>query len=114
MPPGAPPAGTLQKPPRPVSVYARQIQRARQPTGGWKPGDFCMSPSGRLCFVVDLDPHDRLALQYVREDRGAPRRDVVDVTLSPHLCRWLSPRDMQSLRRASTGTSSRGGSDAVA
>jgi hypothetical protein len=110
--PGAPPPGTLHKQPRLASEWERRIQWARQPTGGWKQGDYCMTPSGRLGRVVSVSD-DGIALQYVQEECGTGRR-AVDVTLKRHLCRWLSPREVRALRQPNGGVKSEGGADAAA
>ena len=109
---GAPPPGTLHKQARLASEWDRRIQWARQPTGGWKQGDCCMTPSGRLGRVVSVSDGG-LALQYVQEECGAGRA-AVDVTLKMHLCRWLSPREVRALRQPNGAVKSEGGSDAAA
>lgn len=109
--PGAPPPGTLHKRPRPTSDWQRRVEWARQPTGGWKVDDFCMTPSGRLCRVVTIG-ESGLELQYVHEECGAGRA-AVDVTLKMHLCRWLSLREVKALKQPERGHF-KGGDDAAA
>lgn len=111
---GAPPPGTLHKRPKPATEWQRRLEWARQPTGGWKAGDFCMTPSGKLSRVVDTGRV--LALQYVRESGAAYSAASVDVCLQAYLCRWLSPREVQALRRPDQGSekTTTGGSDAAA
>ena len=128
MIPGAPPPGTLQKRPRPATEWQRRLEWARQPTGGWKEGDFCMTPAGRLGRVVAVR-EDSLALQYVQASKASgldteparpvlqharARRDAEDVRLKRHLCRWLSPREVQSLKRPNNESRTEGGGDAAA
>ena len=112
---GAPPPGTLQKRPRATTEWQRRLEWARQPTGGWKAGDFCMTPSGKLSRVVAVEKG--LLLQYVRESGVAYSAQSVDVALQPHLCRWLSPREMRDLKRPDQGNQNNttdGGADAAA
>jgi hypothetical protein len=110
--PGAPPPGTLHKRPRPSTAFAHIVERARQPTGGWKVGDCCMTPTGRLCTVVSV--HElMLDLQYVQESSTKGRPDV-DVSLRPYLCRWLSPREVKALKQPERGYWNEGGTDAAA
>ena len=113
MPPGAPPAGTMHKRPRPATEWQRRIEWARQPTGGWKESDYCMTPTGRLARVVSVSGDDGLALQYVHESNAAGRA-AVDVTLKRHLCRWLSPREVRGLKMAHNESRTEGGGDAAA
>lgn len=96
MIPGAPPPGTLHKRLRPASAYARQVQRARQPTGGWNAGDFCLTPTGRLCRVLAVG--DVLQLQYAL-DNNSFDGEAADLSLRPWLCSWLSPRQVTAIRR---------------
>jgi hypothetical protein len=113
--PGAPPPGTLHKRPRPTSDWQRRVEWARQPTGGWKVDDFCMTPSGSLCRVVTIGEFG-LDLQYVREGGGS-RPAAVDVTLKTYLCRWLSAREVRALKQPEQGhwkQGNEGGADAAA
>jgi hypothetical protein len=112
MIPGAPPPGTLHKRLRPSTAFAAVVERARQPTGGWKVGDHCMTPTGRLCIVVSIDGTG-LSLQYVRE-RSMRSIPDVDVTLRSYLCRWLSPREIRALEQPAYGHRKEGGDDAAA
>jgi hypothetical protein len=110
--PGAPPPGTLHKRPRPATAFAHIVERARQPTGGWKVGDFCMTPSGRLSRVVTIT-ESGIELRYVQEE-SVKGRPPVDVTLKAYLCRWLSPRDVKALKQPERGHWKEGGTDADA
>jgi hypothetical protein len=108
---GAPPPGTLQKRPRPANDWQRRVEWARQPAGGWKQDDFCMTPSGRLARVLFVSEQG-LALAYIHE---SPRRRAhADVSLKPHLCRWISPREARALKQPNGGVKSEGGADAAA
>lgn len=107
---GAPPPGTLHKQTRLASDWQRRIQWARQPAGGWKQGDYCMTPSGRLSRVVGVEKS--LDLQYVRASSTAYSPDSVDVSLQRHLCRWLSPREVRALKQPDR--LNQGGADAAA
>ena len=111
MIPGAPPPGTLHKRPRPATEWLRHVERARQPTGGWKVDDYCMTPSGRLSRVVAVG--ETLDLQYVRESGVPYSTETVDVTLRPFLCRWLTAREVKALKRPEHGHQ-QGGEDAAA
>ena len=114
MRPGAPPPGTLHKRPRPASDFQRRVEWARQPTGGWKVDDFCMTPSGRLCRVVTVG-ESGLELQYVQEE-SVKGRPAVDVTLKTYLCRWMSAREVRALKQPERGhwkKADEGGADAA-
>jgi hypothetical protein len=115
MIPGAPPPGTLHKRPRPSTAFAAVVERARQPTGGWKEGDRCTTPTGRLARVVAVHGAS-LELRYQQEGnagRAAERGDTANVTLKAYLCRWLSPREVRSLQQPAYGHRKEGGDDAT-